>query len=165
MNILFDEAQHSFTPGGGTIKMHKLREYLQKAGVHVELLRKGQTDLKTYDIYHRFTCQPSDVPDILAAKECRLKVVLETMYWIDWNYLLFMPFPSRWLRLRASLNHCVKYIFPYVVRTRRVMMLADMLMPNSEIEARMIMRQFRIPREKIFVVHNGVDSRFAAATQ
>jgi glycosyltransferase involved in cell wall biosynthesis len=36
-------------------------------------------------------------------------------------------------------------------------------MPNSELEARLLARHYRIPREKIFVAPNGVDRQFAEA--
>ena len=41
-----------------------------------------------------------------------------------------------------------------------MMRVSDLLFPNSELEARQLMRYFNVPREKIFVVPNGVDPSF-----
>lgn len=44
-----------------------------------------------------------------------------------------------------------------------MMRVSDLLFPNSEMEARQLERYFHVPRERIFVVPNGVDASFAEA--
>src|SRR5690606_26899639 len=41
--------------------------------------------------------------------------------------------------------------------------MAEMVLPNTDEEARLIEQSFSIPSQKIFVVPNGVESRFADA--
>ena len=61
-------------------------------------------------------------------------------------------------------RHLAKVLFPFLPSARRKMMeLSDLLLPNSQSEAEQLQRFFRVPKEKIKTVPNGVDPSFADA--
>src|SRR3989338_3603807 len=60
------------------------------------------------------------------------------------------------------MHHLVKVIFPYFPSSRRQMLLlADAVIPNSEIEKRQLMRLFAIGPDKLHIIPNCVDKDFA----
>ncbi len=64
-------------------------------------------------------------------------------------------------KLNACLRHLTKVVFPYFPSGRRKMLLlADALIPNSAAEQRQLIRLFRIDKEKIYIIPNCVDESF-----
>jgi glycosyltransferase involved in cell wall biosynthesis len=61
-------------------------------------------------------------------------------------------------------RHAGKVYLPFIPSKRKRMMeISDILMPNSESEAKQLEGFFRVPRSKITIIPNGVDSAFAGA--
>lgn len=165
MKILFNALPTlSGYAGGGPIKLRKLKEYLGKKGIHVDLFNQWETRFEDYDICHHFSSLKWDLPLVQCAKFRGLKVVIETMYWSDLKYVLHMPMSSRKARLKEVTAYMIKWLFPKFPSTRRkTLMTADMLTPNSEAEAKQLMRLFGIPKNKIYIAHNGADKSFSEA--
>jgi glycosyltransferase involved in cell wall biosynthesis len=119
--------------------------------------------VEKYDIYHHFSAVKWDYPMIWFVKGAGVKVVIETMYWASCRYALNGPVAGIGGRIKMVGRHALRLGFPWVLPERRVLALADCLMPNSELEAQLLVRHYRIPKQKIFVASNGVDRRFAEA--
>lgn len=164
MRILYNAYPTHCQGGGGVVKMRKLREYLERRGHQVDYFDPWKSQVEKYDIYHHFSALKWDYPTIQFVKATGLKIVIETMYWSSYRYALNAPAAGATGRIKMIGRHILKLGFPWILPERRVLALADCLMPNSELEARLLARHYRIPRQRIFVAPNGVDRRFAEAS-
>lgn len=151
------------SPGGGEIMLLKTKEYLEKAGVTVKLLDPWSDKLSSFDILHTFGSVKDCLPMIRSAKDQGILTVLSTVCWYSWSSAWGIPTtPSR--RFMSLLQQAAKEIFPaFPSERRKMMLLSDLLMPNSEAEARQLVRYFRVPRDRIRVIPNAVDEHFAGA--
>lgn len=145
------------------MKVRKLESHFRNRGHVVEYFNPWETDLSGFDIYHHFSFFRGDFPMLKYARAAGPKIVVETMYWWSWRYALFYPQPP-WLRFRALVHHGIKTFLPRLTPQRKVAEAADLLVANSEIEARLLRRHLALETEKVAVVHNAADIRFAEAT-
>lgn len=164
MRILFNAYPTHCQGGGAVVKMRKLREYLQKVGHQVDCFDPWRTKIRGYDIYHHFSWFPADLPMIRFAKAEGVKIVIETMYWDSFRYALRFPALGAPGRAKALVNLLMKTFLPWLTSGRRILTLADLLMPNSQVEANLLVRHFGVDPRKISVALNGVDKRFSETT-
>jgi len=148
-------------PGGGEVQLEKTREYLLKLGVSVDLFDPWRSKLADYDLLHVF----SSVRDCLGlaevAKARGVPVVTSPVLWSDARRAFFTDGGPR-EKLDLILRHGMKVVWPSFPSARRkLLLLSDLLFPNSEMEKEQIRRLFAIPPSKIRVVPNGVDPGFA----
>lgn len=151
------------SPGGGEILLLKTKEYLEKEGVKVTLFDPWRDKLSSFDILHTFGSVKDCLPMMREAKRAGIKNVLSTICWYSWRSALGVSdkFSGK---LTALAHHAAKAIFPRFPSARRKMMEAsDLLLPNSESEARQLVRFFGIPRSKIEIIPNGVDASYATS--
>ncbi|MEI7751819.1 MAG: glycosyltransferase [Candidatus Omnitrophota bacterium] len=150
-------------PGGGEVQLLKSKEYLEKAGVSVKLFDPWQDKLESFDILHTFGSVKEALPMMEAARQAGIKNVLSTICWYNWRSA--WETPGAWTARAAALGrHASKVYFPYLPSPRKRMMdIADVLMPNSESEAQQLERFFQAPRSKISVIPNAVAPVFADA--
>ena len=164
MRILFYSYPWSFQKkGGGEIQLLKTMEYLKKGGVDVKLFDQWSDKLTDYDILHVFGSLKDNAGLIDVAKKNGLKVCVSPIFWTD-----IRRFGGE-LGIRDKsvllLHHITKSVLPIFPSGRRkVFALADLILPNSENEARQIKRYFAIGKNKFFVVPNGVEERFSEAS-
>lgn len=151
-------------PGGGEVQLLKTKQYLEASGLKVKLFDPWADKLESFDILHTFGSVKDALPMMEAAKRAKIKNILSTICWYSlrsaWgNYGSFDS------RLGAVMRHGAKVFFPFVPSERKRMMeLADVLIPNSESESQQLERFFQVPKNKIKVVPNAVDSVFANAS-
>jgi glycosyltransferase involved in cell wall biosynthesis len=150
-------------PGGGEVQMLSLARCLPDAGIDVRLWRPWEHAWNDADCLHLFGSEPEYLPIVAAAKQKRIPVALSTIAWFDLRSRWHEPNP-----MARRLMTCGKYVaraaLPGLPSWRRELYHAcDLLMPNSEAEAEQLMRLFRIGRERIHIVPNGADERFANA--
>ena len=143
-----------WTPGGGETQLAKTREALLKLGVEVELFDVWSRK-RDYDIMHVFgsTYQLSDF--VVTAKRLGMKVVVSPIIYTDkptWKWRI-------WSRIDRLLP--VPTVYTY---RQRIYEAADLLLPGSQAEAEQLAANFGIPKEKMHVVHLGVDRELASAT-
>lgn len=149
--------------GGGEVLLLKTKEYLEKAGVSVKLFDAWHDKLETFDILHTFGSVKDALPMMEVARRVGIKNVLSTICWYNWRSA--WKTPGSWAARVAALGrHAGKVFLPFVPSQRKRMMeISDVLMPNSASEAKQLERFFRVPRSKIAIIPNGVDSAFANA--
>lgn len=148
-------------PGGGEVQLLKTKEYLEKRGLEIRLYDQWKDQLKTGDLLHVFGSVKYCLGLMRTAKEAGAKLILSTICWSDWRSSFF-TYPDWRQRALNIVRHLAKVGFPWVPSLRKSMMdLSDLLMPNSQAEAGQLTRFFLVRREKIAVVPNGVDSRYA----
>lgn len=147
-------------PGGGEVQLLKTKEYLEKLGVSVKLFDTWHDKLRDFDILHVFGSVKEALPMMTLAHQAGIKIVLSTICWYNWRSAWETPGSWR-ARVAALGRHTGKVLFPLIPSERKRMMeIADVLMPNSESEARQLEQFFRVPRSRIAIIPNGVDSVF-----
>ncbi len=116
--------------GGGEILLLKVREYLQKAGVTVDLFDSWSARIEDYDVLHVFGSVKDCLGLVRVAKSRGVKVVITPLWWSDWRRAFFIEGS---LKTRADfvLRHTTKLLFPAFPSARRELLLAsDLIFPN-----------------------------------
>lgn len=182
MNILFQSRQTLFTvPGGDTIQMMKTREYLERAGMRVEVSTELEPDVSRYDLVHLFNLtRPQEVYlQALNARRQGKRAVLSTIYVSYAEYeqkvrrgmarllaKLLGPGQVEYLKIAArafrngELNRgtTILLLRGYRALQDRIIQMTDVLLPNSSSEMRRVVADFPIASAKRHVVvPNGVD--------
>jgi glycosyltransferase involved in cell wall biosynthesis len=148
------------SPGGGEILLLKTKEALEKKGVSIKLFNQWEDKLKDFDVLHVFGSVKDCLGLMQAAKNAKVKVVLSPIFWSTLNRAI-NEYGSFAQKTIGALRHAAKVLLPIMPSERRKMFLvADALLPNSEAEARQVSRLFAINRQKMHVVYLGVDERF-----
>jgi len=151
------------SPGGGEIQMLALADSLAEIGVDARLWRPWEERLAWNDCLHLFGSVPEHLPIVQTAKRHGVPVVLSTIAWFDLASYWRQP---RWLpgRLRAAAGFVVRAGCPRLPSwRRRLYQSVDLALPNSNAEAEQLVRYFGLPYERIHVVPNGAQVRFADA--
>jgi len=143
-----------WTPGGGETQLRKTKEALEKLGVQVELFDIWNPK-KDYDIIHIFgsTYQLSDF--VVTAKRLGMKVVVSP--------IIYTTKPAWMWKVWRQIDRLLPVPTVYTYR-KRIYETADMLICGSRAEALQLHRFFCIPKEKMRIVYNAADKRFAEAS-
>jgi len=192
MRVLFQARSNlQSQPGGDTIQLMKTKEHLQALGVETELDPDPSADLTPYDLVHLFniTYTPDTYVQILNARKQKKKTALSTVYWNrdeleenDRSLAVHYREPMRYKlrRFRRSLvaglglatrekaldfrKKNLYYRIGYHRQASEILKGADILLPNSEMEKSLILRDFSLPPSKSFhIVVNGIEADFSAA--
>ena len=165
MKVLFNTSRGSFGKmGGGEVQMLETRKELERKGHKVEILEmKGYgTAFSGFDLFHNFNIHRDNFSLVKKAKDEGLPVAVSTIYWPSlgsaflWN--------QGFGRVKAVAAELSKRLdFFGITNVKRIVRMADVLLPNSLAEASALERVFGVSQKKIFVVPNGVDKRFAKA--
>jgi len=151
-------------PGGGEVQMLATADALRKAGAMVCCKSPEKGDLHGIDCLHLFGSLPEHVPTVEAARKLNVPVVLSTIAWFDplarfreGGRLLRRVWSTAKLLARATLPEARSW-------RDRLYRLVDLLLPNSQAEARQLVRYFAVPRRKIRIVPNAACDHFAGAS-
>ena len=152
--------------GGGEILLEKRDEFLSKIpDVKIKRFDMWKDKVEDFDILHVFGSVKDCLNLMHVARSRKVKVVLEAIFWSDFRRAIF-EHGTLSKKIEMIVRQSMKYIWPAFPSSRRKMFqVSDMIVPNSESEAVQISRFFSIPREKMFVVPNGVDKEFAFVTK
>jgi len=150
-------------PGGGEVQMLALAGALRSAGVAARLWRPWEDSFCGVDCLHLFGSLPGHLAVVEAAQRRNLAVVLSPIAWFELANCWREPGPLAG-RLAACARFLIRGNCPRLPSWRRRLYRAvDLLLPNSNAEAEQLARYFQVPPERIHVVPNGADDRFAAA--
>lgn len=142
---------------GGITVFFKTKEYLERAGVQVDLFDPWRTDFKHYDLIHSFTMESIDMWDFANASGYKLAVTPISWYGL---YATRRSRMKRWLkRMVQSKIHCPLHTYWW----EDCFQFPDILFPQSDEQARQLRVGFGVPPKRMCVVRHGVDERFAAA--
>jgi glycosyltransferase involved in cell wall biosynthesis len=141
--------------GGKEIKFKRILEELKKLGVDVEPFDMWDTQ-KKYKLYHVFG---SDyyLSEFVEVVSSFAPVIVTTVF-----YSVTDPTIYRLLSLgeRAPLSKRLIRSSTWGLR-KRLLEKANLLLPNSEAEAKQLEVYFKVPREKMRIVPSGVDEEFS----
>ncbi len=151
------------SPGGGEVMLLKTKQYLERNGVSVKLFDPWHDKLRDFDILHTFGSVKDALRMMETAKDQGTKNVLSTVCW----YSLKAAWGAQSTLSQRALGvarHITKSVMPWFPsQRRRMMQVADLLLPNSRTEKDQLMQYFGVPSNKIQVIPNGVDERFLSA--
>ncbi|MGE3409827.1 MAG: glycosyltransferase, partial [Pirellulales bacterium] len=151
-------------PGGGETQLLAMAQALPQAGVAARLWRPWEDSLAGADCLHLFGSLPEHLELAAAARHCGVPVALSTIAWFDLPAVWSEPRP--WPgRLLAAGKFLARSACPRIPSWRRKLYQSvDLLLPNSRLEAAQLVRYFGIPKQRIQVIPNGADLRFADAS-
>lgn len=152
MRVLFQtRPDYLSNIAGDTIQLLKTKEYIEKLGVEIEI-SVTPTRVKDFDIVHLFnTTRVKETYEFfINAKKQQKPVAVSTIYW---DFSEFCQNPD-------SPGNLYKNWLGSQTMRKSVLRGADMLLPNSHLEAGII-RQQHGNTAPFHVVPNGVDPIFA----
>jgi len=136
---------------------------LEDLGVGAQLWRPWEDRLSEADCLHLFGSLKEHLPTVRAARRRGVPVVLSTITWFDPASYWAEP-RSLARRLAGSASLLARARYPRLPSWRRELYQAvNLLLPNSNAEARQLTGYFDVEPERIHVVPNGADERFATA--
>jgi len=151
------------SPGGGEILLLKTKEALEKKGVEVKLFDQWHDKLKDFDILHVFGSVKDCLGLMETAKKLGVKIVLSPIFWSTLQRAIYESGPFGYKSVMA-MRHMAKVALPSISSDRRrMLLLADAVVPNSKAELEQVARLFAIDKEMMSVVYVGVDEKFAGA--
>jgi len=151
-------------PGGGEIQMRATIAALVQQGIDARPWRPWEESLASADVVHLFGSQPEHLSVVDSARRAGARVAISTIGWFDFGSCWREPWPLA-RRLAAAAKFTARATIPRLATWRRKLYhAADILMPNSNAEAAQLVRHFQVPVDRIHVVPNGADLRFAEAS-
>ena len=183
MKVLFQSRKTLFSvPGGDTVQIVKTREYLERAGVKVDISMELEPDVSRYDVVHLFNLtRPQEVfLQATNAKKQGKKAVLSTIYVsyaecekkarrgvarfltkvLSTGQVEYLKVAARALKNGEMNKGTATVLFRgYRSLQNRIVGMADVLLPNSFSERARLIEDFPgASAKKHVVVPNGVDT-------
>lgn len=146
--------------GGPQTQIFETKRVLEELGVSVSLYNMWEKfDPKSYDLFHIFGTGISNYHFMREMSKLGIKIVLSPIFYsthsasfiknvLVLDRLIFSRLRGIWIDYRLVSDMC---------------RWADAILPNTNSEAMLIKKGFNISDEKIFVVPNGVNSKFLNA--
>lgn len=142
--------------GGVRTQALKTAEYLDKDQVEVSFISPWQEELDV-DLIHVFSAGPETLSITQKAHELGIKTVLSPVF--------FSTRSSGTIAKALSAEKIIGKVGSGIRSDfgikKQCCEIADIILPNTSDEAELIMNGFGIPSEKIRIVPNGVEKRFA----
>jgi glycosyltransferase involved in cell wall biosynthesis len=164
-SVFFHAPSHVFqAPGGGENQLVQTGRHLEALGVTVRPF-SGWTDrLDEARLLHLFGMSHEGLELARVARERKVPVVLSPICWYEPRSLAALA-GGRLAAARDLARYALLRAAPgWPTWRRRLLGLADAVLPNSEAEARQLVQVFGARPSRIHVVPNGVEPRFADAT-
>lgn len=153
-------------PGGGEIQAAATHRALRDLGIDARLtaVNDDGASLAGLACLHLFGSRRSLMETVRRAKQRRVRTLLSPIAWLDIGARWHETGPV-WRRLISAGSLATRRALPWLPDWRRRLYHAvDMLLPNSRAEADQLEQFLGVPRERIRVVPNGADERFAHAS-
>jgi len=152
--------------GGAEIQILKTKEYLEKLPgdfIKIKLFDSFHDNIDDYDIIHVFQMSPECLSFFKLAKLKGKKTILSPIYWEQpttiWEKIGPLSLARFYSNLKIYRVFTSRELYPY----KDFLEIADIILPNSNMEASLLANSFKVNVEKFFVVPNGVDRRFYEA--
>lgn len=145
--------------GGPTFKVEAMHKALQDIGVDVEIFDGWNTIPEKGDLVHLFNASVSTYPLAMNLKPYGVKYVVNPIFFSNHN--------AAKLRLYRTLEKPFKKFFKRSFSdydfTSAICHEAEFVLPNTIDEGELLINGLDVAREKVKVIHNGVEKRFAKA--
>ncbi len=161
MKIYFGSYQAlSLLSGGPRTQILNLREALVKLGAEVYLFNSWeQIDRKEIGIFHLFAANVGTYHLAREAKNQGVKLVVSPIFFSRHgaNTLALLHF------FEKAIARIKKGLWSEHIFTSEICEWAELVIPNTKMEAMLLNRGLGIPVSKMIIVPNGVEKRFAYA--
>lgn len=172
MKVLFDTHNTTFQYFGGQgVQMLQTKKYLEELGVEVKLYNKFEDNILDYDLYHLFGSNSiENIAMINYVKKNKIPIAVSPIYWNGFEQAMRGAeniFKKSFVALR-KIQQVSEKILDYNVNllnpTHFYLKNADILLPNSNLEAQHLNKIFGTNLSKIRVAYNGVDECYLKGT-
>jgi glycosyltransferase involved in cell wall biosynthesis len=149
-------------PGGGENQAILTARYLEDIGVEVRPFVPWTDRLERSRLIHLFGMSREGLELARLARLRGVPLALSPICWVEPRAMAEASdsLQIAWQRARWATKELVPR---WPCWRRELLDLADVILPNSEAEARQLARYFGADRRKVRVVPNGVEERFAGA--
>ena len=164
-SVLFHAPSHVFqAPGGGENQLVQTGRHLEDRGMTVRLFSPWTDRLADARLLHLFGMSREGLELARVARAAGVPVVLSPICWFEPRAIAALAAgPAR--RAFDLAKWGLKVVAPRLPSWRRALLAAaDAILPNSEAEARQLVRLFGLDPRAIHVVPNGVRPEFALAS-
>jgi glycosyltransferase involved in cell wall biosynthesis len=167
MKILFNCNSTAFqSPGGGEVLLLKTKEFLTKERVNVSLFNQWKDKLQDYDILHNFGLS-KNCYDLINLASNKISIIITPIY--SWPSLRFAIKSGVTLKHKINLsvyalmnnNH---FLNKFTV-VKKMLEKASKILPDSKAEANLLIKTYKINKDKFHPVPNGVDEGFYKASK
>lgn len=146
--------------GGVRTQSIKTAEHLRGAGLNVDLFDPWQSyHPEDYDMIHLFLAANETLTVANRLELTKCKMVVSPVFFTRQSAKVIRNF----IKLESIGKQMVRGIFSDYSIKSSICRAADLVLPNTSEEAGLIIEGFQIADDKVKVVPNGVDLRFAGA--
>ncbi|MEO6808197.1 MAG: glycosyltransferase, partial [Isosphaeraceae bacterium] len=150
-------------PGGGENQLLQTARHLEAIGRTVRLFSSWTDRLTDARLLHLFGMSREGLELAKVARARGVPVVLSPICWVEPRAIAALAL-SRGRMIWDLAKWAGKAAFPRLSGWRRTLLaMADAVLPNSQAEGRQLVRLFRADPDRVHVVPNGVEPRFADA--
>lgn len=142
---------------GGKTVFFKTKQYLERAGIQVDLFDPWRSNFRQYDLIHSFTMESTDMWEFVRSERLKLAVTPISWYGV---YATLRSRIKRWMkRAVRSKIHCPLHTYWW----EECFAFPNILFPQSDMQARQLRLAFGVEPERTLVVRHGVDEAFLDA--
>jgi len=141
--------------GGGLVTLTKTYEYLRDSGRSVVRFDPWSHRLADIDLLHHFGFAYCNYEWFRTLKVSNVRIAVTPMYWVAER--------PRYLRPARKVLSRFGWLKSPPVLVRLMLQMADLVLPNSPGEQRLLSELYGCPDEKMRIVPCGVDDRFSSA--
>jgi len=150
------------------MQLLKTKEYIEKmhGNYDVKLFDIFHDKLEQFDILHNFSINPDCLALCKMARLKGVKVAVSPVYWTPSNLEKQKTLEKRLNQMKNLYENLTRYklaTLQTLKSAKEFLELSSIILPNSEMEASLISKTFRIRKEKLYTIPNGVDTKFAFA--
>jgi glycosyltransferase involved in cell wall biosynthesis len=146
--------------GGPRTQILNLRTALEKLGAQVSLFDSwAQVDKEQIDLFHLFAANVGTYHLALQARNQGLKLVISPIFFTRHSVTML----SILSLLERAVGRIKKGVWSEHLFASEICQWAELVIPNTKMEAHYLSRGLGVPLGKIIVVPNGVEARFAYA--
>lgn len=166
MKILFNCNNSAFqAPGGGEILLLKTREFLIKNKINVKLFSQWEDKLEDYDLLHNFGLSNNCYNLVNLAYNKKVPLAITPIY--SWPSLSFAIKSGVTIEHKVNLSayaliHNIGFLNRFTV-VKKMLEKANKILPDSKAEANLLIKTYKINKNKFYPIPNGVDERFYSA--
>lgn len=140
--------------GGVQVRVRKIKSLLEDRGHHVDFFSAFETKVKDYDVLHIFSLKEESLGIAACARNIGIKVVISPIVNTTPERARAVKNSIRFHKLFTPLSsESVEH------QRYRLLQLCDSILVESKTEADFIKKYYRVDREKIKIVPNGVEEQ------